>query len=72
MQNLEQSSVWELIKAKLLDMQKNATEGLQQLKNSHEEDIAYKARLAVVKELLSLPQTLQTPGVAAKLQRTHG
>jgi hypothetical protein len=51
-------------------MQKNATEGLQHIKNSHEEDIAFKAKLAVIKELLLLPQTLQN--AAAKLQRTHG
>ena len=72
MLNLEQSNVWELVKTKLLAMQEKALSNLQNEKNSREEDIGYKARLSVIKELLLLPQHLETPGFAAKLKRVHG
>lgn len=70
MLNLETSSTWELVKDKLLDMQKNSVEGLQKLANTREEDVAYKAKLAVIKELLNLPRTLATKD-AAKHQRVY-
>ncbi len=70
-QNLEHSNVWELVKNKLLEMKQKSLEGLQQPSNSREEDVQYKARIAVIKELLDMPRVLATVD-AAKQKRTNG
>lgn len=58
MQDVSQSNAWFLIKDHLDKLHSNALEGLTKLSNDRETDLTYKARIAVIKELLKLPQTL--------------
>lgn len=58
MQDISNSNAWLIIKEHLDKLQSNALEGLTSLSNDREQDIKYKARIAVIKELIKLPQTL--------------
>jgi len=59
MLDLNNSSVWLEIKKHLESSLENAVSGLQNQLNDREKDIAYKARIAVIKELLDLPRTIR-------------
>lgn len=63
---VNQSSTWLAIKEHLQGSLEKQVAGLQQLGNTREKDIEYKARIAVIRELLQLPQTLEN---AAKNKR---
>lgn len=55
---LKQDKTWLLIESKLNEKLAKALEGLTQINNTHEEDLRYKAQIAICKEFLKLPQTL--------------
>lgn len=57
------SDAWRLIEAKLNKDLEKFTQGLTQMDNTREMDMILKGRIAGIKEILKLPQTLE---VAAK------
>lgn len=59
MQDLTGNSTWTLIKNRLEDRLQHAKDGLTNLNNTREEDLTYKAKIAVIKELLNLPRELE-------------
>lgn len=52
------SEAWRLIKEQLEEQLENASHGLQVMENTREKDLLYKAKIAVVKELIKLPQVI--------------
>lgn len=58
MQDVTNSEAWRLIKKQLENSLENAISGLQKQSNTREEDLLWKAKIAVVKELIKLPQTI--------------
>lgn len=68
MHNLEQSEAWHFIKSHLESSLENNLTKLTQLDATREDDLKCKARIAVIKELLSLPQTLK---LAANTKRNQ-
>ena len=68
MHNIEQSDAWYLIKNKLESSLEHHLTKLTQLGATRDEDLVCKARIAVIKELLSLPQTLK---LAANTERNQ-
>jgi len=66
MHDLNNDSTWSLIKIRLEDKLRNATEGLANIDNTREDDLVYKAKIAVVKELLNLPRELEVRAANTK------
>lgn len=58
MQDVTNSDAWRLIKAQLDKSLTNAAHGLQDMTNTREEDLLLKAKIAVLKELIKLPQVI--------------
>lgn len=58
MSDVTNSEAWRLIKNQLEKSLINADQSLQKMANSREEDLLLKARIAVLKELISLPQVI--------------
>lgn len=55
----ENDPTWLVIKARLDEKITQAMDGLTHLSNDRDTDILYKAKIAICKELLKLPQDLQ-------------
>lgn len=59
MQDISNHSIWLIIKTHLESSMAKASTGLQNLSNTHEKDIEYKSRIAIIKELLDMPRTIK-------------
>ena len=68
MHNIEQSDAWHLIKSHLESSLDNNLTKLTNLEATREDDLKCKARIAVIKELLALPQILK---LAANTKRNQ-
>lgn len=58
MQDLQTNSVWLLIADRLETQLRNAKEGCTHLTNTPLKDLELKCKVAIIKELLNLPQEM--------------